>query len=63
MKDIGDSYERNKDGDSCRGYKSAGWLHISRGSFPGRRERDRSDCDAFGRKRMGKETVGGFVIC
>lgn len=40
MEDIGDSYERNKDGDSCRGYKSAGWLHISRGSFSGRRERD-----------------------
>lgn len=41
MEDIGDSYERNKDGDSCRGYKSAGWLHISRGSFPGWRERER----------------------
>lgn len=34
MEDTGDSYERNKDRGSCRGYKSAGWLHISRGSFP-----------------------------
>lgn len=34
MEDTGDSYERNKDRGSCRGYKSAGWLHISGGSFP-----------------------------
>lgn len=42
MEDIGNYYEKNKDGDSYRGYKSAGWLHISGGSFPGWRERDQT---------------------